>query len=71
MIIKTIEEAESFVASNKDFSWDGWDIIYKVQDDYAEYLADGVFDRSTKKWYRVSRYSYKDCGWNIPNSVIK
>jgi hypothetical protein len=69
MIIATIDEAEEFVNNHQNFTWDGWDIVYMVQDDYAEYLAAGIFNKEEKKWYRRIIYAY-DGGWNIPNSVI-
>lgn len=69
MIIRTLEDAESFVKDHSSFYWDGWDIVHVVQDDYAEYLASGFFDKESGKWYNRSIYRYSDSGWNIPDSV--
>lgn len=69
MIIQSLDEAEIFVESHKNFSWDGWNIVYIVQDDYAEYLHTGFFDKESGKWYNRSIYRYSDSGWNIPDSV--
>lgn len=70
MIIKTIDQAEELVKNNSNLSWDGWNIIYRVQDDYAEYLSVGVFNKSDGKWYKKIVFSYGDTGWDIPDSVI-
>lgn len=71
MIIQTIDHAERFVKNTPNFSWEGWDIVYIVQDDYAEYLPVGIFNKEENKWYRKSVYSYGDHGWDIPDSVIR
>lgn len=71
MIIQTMGDAEQFVSNNPNFTWDGWDIVYTVQDDYAEYLPVGIYNREENKWYRRSIYAYGDNGWNIPDSVLK
>jgi len=70
MIIQTMNEAEKFVKDHPNFSWDGWDIVYLIQDDYAEYLSVGVYNKEENKWYKKSRYPY-DNGWNIPDPVIR
>lgn len=70
MIIKTIDEASEIVDSNNSLSWDGWNIIHLRQDDYAEYLSIGVFNKSDGKWYRKTVFSYDEDGWNIPDELI-
>lgn len=70
MIIQTMDEAEKFVKDHPNFSWDGWDIVYLIQDDYAEYLPTGFYNREENQWYRKSIYSYNK-GWNIPDAVIR
>ena len=70
MIIKTIDQADEIVNNNLNLSWDGWDIIYMVQDDYAEYLSIGIFDKKDGKWYKRIVFSYGESGWEIPDSVI-
>jgi len=65
-----MDEAEEFVNTHPNFTWDGWDIVYVIQDDYAEYLSSGFYNKEENKWYRKSIYSY-DGGWNIPDSVTR
>lgn len=70
MILKTIDEAESFVNSNESFSWDGWNIVKLIQDDYAEYLSIGSFNKNNGKWYRKIVFECSDYGWQIPDSEL-
>lgn len=71
MIIKTVEEAEEFVSRTPNFSWDGWNIVHSVQDDYAEYLLVGVFNKDDGRWYRRTVFPCVDQGWEIPDSVAR
>lgn len=70
MIIKTTSEADKLVNENPNFSWDGWNIVYKVQDDYAEYQLFGVFNREDGKWYRKIVFPCNEDGWIIPDSAL-
>jgi len=72
MPIQTLEEAENIVSSNKNLSWEGWDIVHKVRDDSAEYDVRGSFDRSVGKWFRRIAFPYVNgTGWDIPKSLLK
>lgn len=71
MILKTLDEAETFVQNTKGFEWEGWNIIKLVQDDYAEFLPIGSFNRNDGKWYRKSVYLYNNDCWEIPDSAAK
>ena len=71
MIIRTIEEAEEFVRNSPKFDWDGWDIVYVVQDDYAEFLSVGFLNKADNKWYKRVVYACGENGWEIPDSVIR
>ena len=65
-----MKKMEEYVRNSNNLSWDGWNVVYKKQDDYAEYLVDGYFDRETGKWYRKTVYSCGENGWEIPNAVL-
>lgn len=72
MRIKTLEQAEEIVTSSPQLDWHGWDIIYKVQDDNAEYDVNGSYDRGVGKWFKRISYPYVNgAGWDIPNTLIK
>ena len=70
MKIKSLSEAEKVVGNNPNLSWDGWDVVYLVQDDYAEFLHIGFFDKESGKWCKRLIFSCGPDGWDIPDSVI-
>jgi len=70
MIVSDQINAEEIVNKNPNLSWDGWNIVYRVQDDYAEYLPIGVFDNLTMQWYRKTIYPCTEQGWDLPESVM-
>ena len=70
MLINDIKQMEDIVNKHRHLSWAGWSVVSLKQDDYAEYLSEGFFDKSTGRWYRKSVYSCGDNGWEIPDSVL-
>lgn len=70
MKIASLDEAERIVNSNPSLSWDGWNIVHTVEDDYAEFLHVGVFDKSSEKWYKRTVFTCDKDGWLLPDSVI-
>lgn len=70
MLITDLETAERVVARYPWLSFDGWTIVHKSQDDYAEYLVNGTFDKSTGKWYKTDRYAPSKQGWNLPDRIV-
>jgi hypothetical protein len=63
MIIKTIEEMESFVSKNKEFSWDGWTVVKRYPSDKAKTSKNGVCIKG--KWYMQQRFDPSENGWVI------
>lgn len=70
MKITSLDDAERIVENNPELSWDGWNIVYLVQDDYAEFLHIGLFDKSSQKWYKKFVFECSQDGWDILDSVI-
>lgn len=70
MIISDQNDAEEIVNKNPNLSWDGWNIVHLIQDDYAEFLPIGFFNKSTKQWYRKKIYPCTEQGWDLPESVM-
>jgi hypothetical protein len=70
MLIDDLARMEEIVDKNKTLTWDGWDVVQLIQDDYAEYLQVGVFDQKTLQWYRKTVFPCTEEGWEIPESVI-
>lgn len=65
MIIKTIEEMESFISKNKGFFWDGWTVVKRYQSDKGRTSKDGV--RIKGVWYMQQRFELSGNGWLIPD----
>jgi hypothetical protein len=64
MIIKTIEEMEKLVSSNKELSWDGWTVVKRYPSDKAKTSKQGV--RIKGVWYIEQRFEPTSQGWEIP-----
>ena len=69
MLIKELEKMEEVVASNKQLSWDGWDVVHRYQSDRAWSSKNGVF--VSNKWYMQKRYSPSSSGWDIPDKYAQ
>lgn len=70
MIISSLTEAEEFVRERPlNFQWEQWDIARLTQDDYAEYLPNGVFVNG--QWYQKTIFPLTTDGWVIPDTYIR
>lgn len=67
MLIKSLEQMESIVKSNKDLSWDGWDVISLKPTDSGLMLKDGV--QINGKWFSKTTFRLTENGWEIPNKI--
>ena len=65
MIIKTLQEMESFVAKNKDLSWDGWTVVKRYQSEKGRTAKNGVLIKGV--WYIEQRFELSENGWLIPD----
>ena len=68
MVIKTIDEMEKFVASNKSFSWDGWTVVRTYKSDKARTSTNGVCING--QWLIQERFVPGIDGWVIPESIV-
>ena len=50
MIEMTLQQAESFVESNSNAEWNGWDINLYTKDNSAQYSPKGV--KRNGEWYK-------------------
>lgn len=50
MIEMTLQQAESFVESNSNAEWNGWDIHLYTKDNSAQYSPKGV--KRNGEWYK-------------------
>jgi hypothetical protein len=67
MIIKTIEEMEKLVSSNKELSWDGWTVVKRYPSDKAKTSKQGV--RIKGVWHIEQRFEATEQGWEIPGKL--
>jgi hypothetical protein len=67
MIIKTIEEMEKIVSSNKELFWDGWTVVKRYPSDKAKTSKQGVFIKGV--WYIEQRFEATTDGWEIPGKI--
>ena len=58
----TLEEAENFVANNKNAYFEGWEVIVHRPNPGAEYSANGSFNRETGLWGFNKRVAPNDKG---------
>ena len=70
MKISDMQEMDEIVKASKSLSWDGWDVVHIVQDDSAEFLPTGTFDKLTLQWYKKTVFTCTEEGWEIPESVM-
>jgi hypothetical protein len=68
MVIKTIDEMEKFVSSNKGFSWDGWTVVKTYKSDKARTSPNGVCIKG--QWLIQERFAPGIDGWIIPESIV-
>jgi hypothetical protein len=68
MVIKTIDEMEKFVASDKNLFWDGWTVVKIYKSDKARTSKDGV--RISGQWFMQERFEPGPEGWTIPEKML-
>lgn len=69
MIINTLEQMESIVASNKTLSWDGWTVVNSYPSEKGRTSKNGALVKS--KWHIQSRFVPDRNGWNIPSKFVE
>jgi hypothetical protein len=67
MIIKTIDEMEKIVSSNKELFWDGWTVVKRYPSDKAKTSKQGVLVKGV--WYIEQRFEATINGWEIPGKI--
>lgn len=69
MIVKTVEQMEKIVASNKSLMWDGWTVVNSVPSEKGRSSSTGALVNS--KWHVQTRYEPNRMGWDIPNKFVE
>lgn len=70
MIVSSLSQMENIVNTNKNLSWDGWDVVSHIKQSDSEFMNNGSFNRKNSKWYTKTVYPCRENGWNIPDSVL-
>ena len=65
MLLSSLESAEAVVASNRQLSWDGWNIVRHKPNRAGWMLKNGAFKDG--KWFEKTVYEPGRQGWNIPS----
>ena len=69
MLVKSLEQMEAIVKSNKDLSWDGWDVISLKPSKSGMMSKDGV--QINGSWFSKTRFALTENGWEIPNKIVE
>lgn len=69
MLIKSLEEMERIVGSDKTLSWRGWDVVHSVPNPTAWSKPDGAYVKG--KWYIQKIFALSTEGWEIPNKFVR
>lgn len=68
MNIKSLEQMEEIVNSNKNLFWDGWSVVNRYRSEKGRTSKYGAYIDG--KWYMTRRFNLDRNGWNIPESMI-
>jgi hypothetical protein len=66
--VKSLEQMESIVLSNKSLSWDGWTVLHSQKSDRGATSVNGQLKNG--KWHIVNRYEPSKDGWLIPDKFV-
>jgi len=66
--IKSLDQIEKIVLSNKSLFWDGWDIIEIIKSDTAWSSKFGFFKNNS--WHIKKVFSPSREGWKIPDKYV-
>jgi hypothetical protein len=68
MVIKSLEQMEKIVESNKSLSWNGWDVVHLVPNPAAWSKPDGAYVKG--RWHIQKIFALSTNGWEIPNKFM-
>lgn len=69
MNIKSLDQMEEIVESNKTLSWDGWTVIENRVNENGVMSKDGAFVDG--KWIVQKRFVPNENGWDIPKKFMR
>ena len=69
MNIKSLEQMETIVKSNRSLSWDGWDVVKSDPNPVAWRYPNGKLIKG--KWYVQKRFAVTTNGWELPDNLVR
>jgi hypothetical protein len=68
MQIKSLEQMETIVKSNKALMWDGWTVVNSYPSEKGRTAPQGAFVDG--KWHLQRRFVPSKSGWDIPDKFV-
>jgi hypothetical protein len=68
MLIKSLEQMEKIVSSDRSLSWRGWDVVQRTPNPTAWSKPNGAFYKG--RWYIQRTFVVTTEGWEIPNKLV-
>ena len=68
MQIKSLEQMEKIVSSNKSLHWDGWTVVNSYPSEKGRTSSQGAF--VSGKWHLQRRFVPSQTGWEIPDKFV-
>jgi hypothetical protein len=69
MLIKSLEQMEGIVSSDRTLSWDGWDVVQSFNDPTAWGKKNGALIKG--RWYSQKRFILSENGWHLPEKLVR
>jgi hypothetical protein len=69
MKIRSLEQMEKIVSSNKFLEWDGWTVLHLTPSRNGVTSKFGVYRNG--KWYIQRRFEPNLDGWDIPRNFLE
>jgi hypothetical protein len=68
MLVKSLDQMEKIVQSNKRLSWDGWTVVDRERNEKAKTSKNGKLINNA--WHFEKRYELSSNGWDIPDRLV-
>ena len=69
MLVTNLEDMQKIVDSQKDLSWDGWNVVEMYVSDKGATSKFGAYKNG--KWHLKKVFTPSQNGWDIPDKYVK
>jgi hypothetical protein len=69
MLISSLEKMEEIVSKNKEFRWDGWNVVFSYPSEKARTSKFGA--RVGNVWHLQRVFEITNEGWHIPKNLVR